>query len=97
MKMRTLFGDSLVQVILYGSYARGDYQSESDIDIMILTSYSDDIIRQYDEKVSDVTYDFNWEHDVLIKPIVLNVKHFDYWKGAYMFYKNVANEGVVIA
>ena len=28
-------------VILYGSYARGDYKADSDIDIMILLDLSD--------------------------------------------------------
>lgn len=29
-----LFGDKLVSVVLYGSYARGDHDSESDIDVL---------------------------------------------------------------
>ena len=33
---RDSLGDKLNKVILYGSYARGDYDDESDIDIMIL-------------------------------------------------------------
>jgi len=28
------FGDKIRQVILYGSYARGDYNRDSDIDIL---------------------------------------------------------------
>ena len=35
-----IFGDKLNKVILYGSYARGDSDNESDIDIMILVNLS---------------------------------------------------------
>lgn len=31
-----VYGDKLVKVVLYGSYARGDYDNESDIDIVRL-------------------------------------------------------------
>jgi len=34
------FGDKFQQVILYGCYARGDYDDESDIDIMIMVDMS---------------------------------------------------------
>ena len=29
------------KIILYGSYARGDYKENSDVDIMVLTSLTD--------------------------------------------------------
>ncbi|WP_082111607.1 nucleotidyltransferase domain-containing protein [Spirosoma radiotolerans] len=34
--MQEFYGDRLCDVILYGSYARGDYDEESDIDFMIV-------------------------------------------------------------
>jgi len=33
---RESLGDKLDRVILYGSYARGDYNANSDVDIMVL-------------------------------------------------------------
>jgi predicted nucleotidyltransferase len=32
-RVRPVFGDKLKKVILFGSYARGDYDAESDVDI----------------------------------------------------------------
>ena len=34
--LQALYGDRLHGVVLYGSYARGDYDEESDIDLMVL-------------------------------------------------------------
>ena len=44
--------------MLYGSYARGDYTSESDVDIMILLDLSDMEIKNYRHQRSDMTFDF---------------------------------------
>lgn len=34
-------------VLLYGSYARGDYNEKSDVDIMILVDMPDSVINQF--------------------------------------------------
>ncbi len=38
--LQKIYGKHLKTVILYGSYARGDYREDSDIDIMILLNLS---------------------------------------------------------
>ena len=43
--LRKIYGSHLKTVILYGSYARGDYKADSDIDIMILLSCFDTVIK----------------------------------------------------
>ena len=49
---QNIFADSLDKVILFGSYARGDYDSESDIDIMILLDIpAENINNHFDEIV----------------------------------------------
>ena len=55
--VKMVLGERLKKIILYGSYARGDYNSSSDIDIMILTDLTDDEIEIYRNKISDIAYD----------------------------------------
>ena len=33
---RAVYGENIVKIILYGSYARGDYDHDSDIDIAVI-------------------------------------------------------------
>lgn len=89
-----IYGQHLKSVILYGSYARGDYNEDSDIDIMILLDISDMEIKMYRHELSGLTYDFNMAYDLDIKPIAKNVTHFKRWVDIYPFYVNINEEGI---
>lgn len=78
----------------YGSYARGDFNVDSDIDIMILVDLTDEEISQKGRFLSDVTFDYNFEYGLEIMPIVKNRDHFYKWLRAYPFYNNIKREGV---
>ena len=94
-----ILGDRVKKIILYGSYARGDYNKSSDIDIMILTDLSDDEIVIYRKKINDLAYDIEWDNnfDIDISPLVKNIDKFNYWLEALPFYMNVQREGVVLS
>ena len=89
-----IYGSHLRQIILYGSYARGDFRPNSDIDIMILLDLSDIDIKKYRHQLSDMTFDFNMDYDVDIKPIAKSEEHYRKWVDNYPFYSNVNREGV---
>ena len=78
-----IYGDKLRTIILYDSYARGDFRPDSDIDIMILVDLSDDEIRSRGHMLSDMTVDYNFDNDLQIMPIVKNLDHFNKWIRAY--------------
>ena len=87
-------------MILYGSYARGDYRPDSDIDIMILVDLTDQEITDKGHLLSDMTFEYNFDDDLMIMPIVKNSDHFHKWLRAYPFYYtfcktyNIKKEGV---
>ena len=95
-QLESVAGTQIKKIILFGSYARGDFKINSDIDIMILVESSDSGMKECEDKIYDVTYDFNCEYNTEIMPVVQDMSHFDYWKEAYMFYRNIEKEGVVI-
>lgn len=94
-----ILGNRVKKVILYGSYARGDFQKSSDIDIMILTDLEDEELIQYRDKVWDFAYDVEFENnfDITLSPLVKNIDKFNYWLGALPFYMNVQKEGVILS
>ena len=93
-EIKKIYGTHLQEVILYGSYARGDFKEDSDIDIMILLDITDMEMKQYQHQLSYATFDFNMDNDLDIKPITKNDEHFRKWSEAYPFYENVRKEGV---
>lgn len=95
-EVRKIYGSHLKSVILYGSYARGDYTKDSDIDIMILVDLPDEKLDSYLDSLSELGFQYNVKHDIWIMPIVKNIEHFQYWGSAYPFYKNVQKEGVAL-
>ena len=92
--LKHIYGKYLRSVILYGSCARGDQTDTSDIDIMILVDLSEKEIAEKSRTLSDVTFDYNFDHDLEIMPIVKNTEHFNKWLRAYPFYNNVKREGI---
>ena len=64
-RAKSVFGDSLEAVKLYGSYARGDYDEESDIDIMIIVDMDREEILRFERDFSDFSFDLAMEHGTL--------------------------------
>ena len=86
-RVEARFGDSVEEVILFGSYARGDHDEESDIDVLIVGDVD------FDELMEVVT-DILLEYGELISPIVLKPEEFR--KRMDSFIRTVLSEGKVL-
>ena len=93
-----ILGDRVKKIILYGSYARGDYNQSSDIDIMILTDLTDEEIETYRQKIYDYAHDIEWDNnfDICLSPLLKNIDKYNKRINVIPFYMNVQKEGVVI-
>jgi len=61
---------------------------------MILVDLEEQEIRAQESLLSDITFEYNFNNDLMIMPIVRNLEHFDNWLRAYPFYYNVRKEGI---
>ena len=90
------FGSKLNSVILFGSYARGDYDDESDIDIMILADIDHGDVNLYTYRLRDRIYRLEIESVCALSLCTVQHATYDRFKDSLLFYRNVANEGVVL-
>ncbi|MDE5933615.1 MAG: nucleotidyltransferase domain-containing protein [Lachnospiraceae bacterium] len=94
--IKDIYGKHIKQIILYGSYARGDFHNDSDIDIMVLVDLPDTQIEIYSDTLSELGFEYNVNHGIWFMPIVKNVQHFGQWCSVYPFYSNVIKEGLIL-
>ena len=87
-------GDKLRDVILYGSYARGDFQPGSDVDIMVLVDEDDTDCKQLDAALFDALHELDCQMNLLLSVVVTPYVQFNNWKHSYPYYRNIDIEGV---
>lgn len=89
-----MFGKSLRNVLLYGSYARGDQTPDSDIDVMALVDVPKEELSAYRRIVSDFSSEIDLQYDVLLSVKLQDTETFERYRNVLPFYKNVLREGV---
>lgn len=82
-------------IILYGSFARGEQEADSDIDLLILLN-KDQISRQDEKRIKYPLYELEFETGQIISPIVLSKSIWERKHRITPFYKNVTREGIVL-
>ena len=91
---RTVFGEGFEKALLYGSYARGDHDETSDVDIMILADIPPEASWAMNQKMNNLANRLGLENDVLISLCVKDSKTFYKWLDVLPFYRNIMKDGV---
>ena len=90
---RTVFGEDVVEVILYGSYARGDYTADSDIDIVAIVKGDRLTLQKKLKVVWDMSAEIGLENDVVVSPMVIPHDEFLKYRKVLPYYRNIWKEG----
>ena len=98
-EIKKKYGSKLYQVILYGSCARGDYDNESDIDIMVLLNVPQEQVKYERKEARTVANNLDKEFgfNVLIMPTVQSREHFKKYENVLPLFSNINKEGIFYA
>ena len=89
-----LLSGKIYKIILYGSYARGDYTNESDIDIMIILDCTKEEVKTYRKQISRLASRIGLKYDVMVSVLLRDKGSFYENLEILPFYNNVRSEGV---
>ena len=87
-----VYGDMIEEIILYGSYVRGQETCESDIDIAVILRLPD--TDELHRKMIDIVVDNELELEITLSVITIEEDNFNEWKSTLPFYKNLLKEGI---
>lgn len=91
-----LLQDKVYKIVLYGSYARGDFTKESDIDILILLDCDKEQVLQFRKQISRLSSRIGLRNDIEISLLLRDKETFERGKNILPFYRNINREGVEI-
>lgn len=93
---KKLAENELYRVYLYGSYARGDFDDESDIDIIIIIDCEKEQIENYRKRMCHYASLMGLEFDREVSLIMRDKDTFYNNQETSSFFKNIISEGVVL-
>jgi predicted nucleotidyltransferase len=93
ISLRRMYGQQVPALLLYGSYARGEAEEASDVDVMLI--YPVEVPPGHEiNRLGSILADLNLRYQVLIS--VLPVSEQAYQSSSGIFWKNIRQEGVLL-
>lgn len=92
--LRDIFEANVLQIILYGSVARKEANSESDIDIAIIIKNSQNCGKR--EEFISWNSEMDLKYNRVFSIIDIEEEMMNKWGKVLPFYKNIQKEGIVL-
>jgi predicted nucleotidyltransferase len=93
-RMRRHYGERLEKVVLYGSYARGDFHAESDIDFLVILRDEEWSTSNEVRDIVDETYELALEQSVPISAKPVPARMFK--ESNRLFFREVRQQGITV-
>lgn len=94
--LKLVIGDALKGIFLYGSYARGDYDNESDINFLVLVGdeIDDETLLLYRDEVSKTTGSLGLRYDLVISLKYMRENYYSKFNAVNSLIRQIHEEGI---
>ncbi|MCM1097672.1 MAG: nucleotidyltransferase domain-containing protein [Ruminococcus flavefaciens] len=95
-QVKALLKGNIYKIVLYGSYARGDFDIGSDINVMIIMNCNKEEVCHYRKQISRVADQIGLENDIEVSLLLRDKDTFERGGEILSFYKNIQQEGIAL-
>ena len=94
---RKLYGNDIARIVLYGSYARHDNDSESDLDVAAIVYGKREDLQKKLYALWDMADDISLKYGIVVSPTVIPYDEFMLYRHDLPYYRAINEEGVEIS
>ena len=95
-KVTSLMKGDLVEIILYGSCARGDYTDDSDIDIALITKCDRLEVKKYSSELAGIATELAMKYFAVVNFVCLPFGEYVAKNKWYEYFRNIREDGEIL-
>jgi uncharacterized protein len=93
-KLQSLYGKDFVELILFGSHARGDFHEESDLDFAVVLRHPEVRVAEEIFKTSPISIQLELKYGLMLSTLPVSEKKKK--NSMQWVYQDIRKEGIVI-
>jgi predicted nucleotidyltransferase len=94
-RLRQHYGNDLLRVVLFGSKARGDFDDESDLDVLVVVRIADGGYRKYWNEIVNIAWDIEFAYNLVITLVIKDEAGYtSMCKNRLLLARNIEKDGI---
>jgi predicted nucleotidyltransferase len=97
VQLRQRYGTGLRRVVLFGSKARGDFDDESDLDVLVVVRTPGGEFWPLWQQIADIAWKVEFEYGVVLTTIIRSPAEYrQMQRDNLLLFRNIDRDGVVL-